>query len=116
MPSQTAAVSVGGQFPNLAISPDGRTVVFGTNNRLHQRALDRLDAEPVPGTEGANFSFFSPDGEWLGFTRAGTIMKVAARGGPPIKVADATSGGNAGLWSVRADGGVPHSQSAIVTE
>jgi hypothetical protein len=29
--------------------------------------VDRLEARPIPGTEGGHMPFFSPDGLWLGF-------------------------------------------------
>ena len=55
----------------LAISPDGRRLAFladdsGTN-KLFLHSMDKLDAEPVAGTDGAWEPFFSPDGEWVGF-------------------------------------------------
>src|SRR6058998_1426605 len=56
-----------GQEPDLAISPDGRTLVYRTGGRLFRRVLDSFDAQPIPGTEEAYTPFFSPDGAWLGF-------------------------------------------------
>jgi hypothetical protein len=55
----------------LAISPDGTRLVYaattGDKRLLYIRALDELDARPLPGTDDANAPFFSPDGEWVGF-------------------------------------------------
>ena len=55
-------------FPNLAVSPDGRTLVYGSEGLLFKRAMDRADPEPLAGTEGACCPFFSPDGQWIAFT------------------------------------------------
>ena len=30
---------------------------------------------PIPGTEGAESAFFSPDGEWIGFFADGALKK-----------------------------------------
>ena len=54
----------------LALSPDGRTVVFRNNAApygLFRRDLDRLEAVPLPGTENAWMPFFSPNGSWIAF-------------------------------------------------
>jgi len=74
----------------LALSPDGRTLVFvgvkGGGGPLFRRTLGRIEAEPIPGTEGASVPFFSPDGRWLGFFVDGRILKVSMAGGPPIPI------------------------------
>jgi serine/threonine-protein kinase len=77
----------------LALSPDGKTLVFvgvKTNGGpLYRRSLGRLDAEPIPGTEGGATPFFSPDGRWVGFYADGRIRKVALAGGPALPIASA---------------------------
>ncbi len=77
----------------LAISPDGRRIAFrarsGEDRRLFLRDLSRENAEPVPGTEGGDEPFFSPDGEWLGFVAGGKLKKTALRGGTPVTLAAA---------------------------
>ena len=67
------------------ISPDGRTVVvratIADTTRLLRRQLDRFDAEPIPGTEGATAALaFSPDGRWLVFATGASgvdLFKIA---------------------------------------
>jgi eukaryotic-like serine/threonine-protein kinase len=122
VPMPSGYTMLWGQEPDLAISPDGDRLVYRTGGRLYMRALDRLDAQPIPGTEGAHTPFFSPDGVWLGFVRGPALMKVAIAGGPSVTIADAfVAGGaawgrdgrviyagalgNGGLWSVPAAGG-----------
>jgi serine/threonine-protein kinase len=74
----------------LALSPDGRTIVFSAiqkNQRaLYVRPLDQSVATVMPGTEGAVNPFFSPDGQWVGYWAAGQIRKVPLRGGPSVPI------------------------------
>ena len=74
----------------LALSPDGRTLVIAgtsaTGQQLYQRPLDRLEATPVPGTEGGWGPFFSPDGAWIGFFANGRLRRVPATGGGVVDI------------------------------
>jgi len=85
----------------IAISPDGLRVAFAATadgmTRLYVRALDTLDAVPLPGTEDAGTPFFSPDGRWIAFIARGRLMKVSVDGGLPIDLAPAT-GQRGGAW------------------
>jgi eukaryotic-like serine/threonine-protein kinase len=87
----------------MAISPDGRMVVFsatrGAVTQLYSRGLDRADATAIPGTEGGIGPFFSPDGKWIGFWAGSTIKKVPAEGGPPAVIADVPArAGSGASW------------------
>ncbi len=57
--------------PSLAISPDGRKVVFvsrsGGQPQLFIRSLDSSSAQPLPGTERGSRPFWSPDNRSIGF-------------------------------------------------
>jgi serine/threonine-protein kinase len=79
--------------PDVEISPLGTHIVYPglADGRpvLLVRALDRLDADPVPGSEGGIAPFFSPDGRWIGFVANGKLKRAAIAGGPPITIADA---------------------------
>jgi serine/threonine-protein kinase len=76
---------------SLAISPDGSRLVYvaqrGTGTQLYLRPLDRLDAVPLPGTEGAYQPFFSPDGRWVAFFTGRELKKVSVLGGPAVTLA-----------------------------
>jgi DNA-binding winged helix-turn-helix (wHTH) protein/Tol biopolymer transport system component len=82
-----------GAAPAFAFSPDGALIAWSacdaTGCQLYARAIDRIDAVPLPGTRGAKAPFFSPDGQWLGFFAGGRLMKVALAGGAPVAIADA---------------------------
>lgn len=74
----------GGLTHRLAVSPDGRTIAYASQGQglvLHPLGLE----DPVV-VGGGNVPFYSPDGEWLGFVRNNTIMRMAARGGTPSAV------------------------------
>ncbi len=90
-------------FGAIAVSPDGRRVAFTTRDasgktQLWVRPLDALDAQPLAGTEGAGFPFWSPDSRWIGFFAAGKLKKIEASGGLSQTIADAPRG-RGGAWS-----------------
>ena len=112
----------------LTASPDGLTIVYvaagSAGPRLYRRMLDSFDAMPIPGTEGAGNPFFSPDGEWIGFTSGRRLLKIPTRGGPPQTICEIQGevrgatwtptvaivfapGAAAALWQVSSDGGSP---------
>src|SRR5262245_46445317 len=78
----TALGRTGGQ-PDIAISRDGSHIAYvNTSGAMVLRSLDRLEAEPIRGLEGARGPFFSPDGKILGFfDRDGSLKKIALDGG-----------------------------------
>jgi hypothetical protein len=119
----------------VGLTPDGRRVVFGAmagaRQQLYMRDLGAADAKPLPGTEGADGLFLSPDGRWVGFWIGNTLKKVPLDGGgPPVDVCQiqlpynagqlpyGASWGddgtvvfaprqNTGLWRVSSQGGTP---------
>ena len=84
-----------GFFGAVAFSPDGTTIAYsarhGTSTRLYLRSLDRFTSSALPGTEDALYPFFSPDGQWVGFSADGKLKKVLAHGGEPVTLCEATS-------------------------
>jgi serine/threonine-protein kinase len=113
-------------WASIAISPDGRTLVFsGTGEgveQLYMRALDGDVAEPIPGTQAGRRPFFSPDGRWLGFHVGGETKKVSLTGGAPFTLCSpcqslgsswssedtiVSGEGRSGLQSFSGNGGDP---------
>ncbi len=87
---------------SFALSPDGRQLVFVASvenvSRLWVRPLDDVTAQPLPGTDGASYPFWSPDGRALGFFADGKLKRLDVGGGVPQVLADAP-GGRGGSWS-----------------
>jgi len=109
----------------IAVSPNGSGMAYvadlqGTSQVMVRGVAD-TNATPLAGTEGADSVFFSPDGQWVGFTSGGKLKKVALGGGAPTVLADAqhlrgaswadddtivfSPGSYSGLWRVSASGG-----------
>jgi serine/threonine-protein kinase len=134
-PPITQPLNMSSNDRDLALSPDGRYLVYrgggsGTSGSpLFVRALDQLDARLLYAG-GAYGPFFSPDGRWVGFFEASELKRVSIMGGPAVTIcrvngsllgaswADndtvifATDDARTGLWRVNANGGEP---TAITT-
>ena len=130
-PAPGLPLNVSGLDRDLAMSPDGRHLVYragGSNTAgspLMVRAIDRLDASPVADVSNALAPFFSPDSRWIGFFENTDLKKVSIAGGSAITLCQfsgvplgaswgddntitfATNAARTGLWRVSADGGEP---------
>ncbi len=89
--------------PSAAISPDGRTLIFGVfdaagTRRLWIRRLDSSSAQPLAGTENADFPFWSPDGRFIAFFAGNKLRRIPAAGGPPETICEAPDG-RGGSWN-----------------
>ncbi len=81
------------QTQQIAISPDGRRVAFfaraGDLRKLFVRDLSRTEAQPIADVPDGADVFFSPDGEWIGFSADGKLRKIAVGGGTPVPLTSA---------------------------
>ena len=90
---------------HMVLSPDGRTLVFlgsaDGSRQLYRRDLERLESDPIPGTENPFTPFFSPDGEWIGFfdVRENTLERVRLDGSGLQTVTRAPATARSGDWS-----------------
>jgi eukaryotic-like serine/threonine-protein kinase len=132
VPPPALPLAVSGTFRDIALSPDGRQLVYRSGGfptaggPLMVRALDQLDARPLAGVTNAREPFFSSNGRWMGFFDGAELKKVSLTGGPAITVCPlgsqgtggaswgddnaiifATSDERTGLRRVSADGGEP---------
>ncbi len=86
------ATLIAGQVPT--VSPDGTHLVFVVTDAtgrtvLYLQALDSLAAQPLAGTEGGMWPFWSPNGREIGFFAGGKLKKIDTAGGQPVTLADA---------------------------
>lgn len=122
-----------------AISPDGRYLIFSApgdgSGPMVLRALNSIATQPLPGTEGGFFPFWSPDSKSIGFFAGGKLKRIEVGGGPATVLADAASPLGAAwgpheagdvilfsptiagpLWNVPASGGTPTAVTKLRTD
>jgi Tol biopolymer transport system component len=132
-----AEMHVGLPRPSLALSPDGRTIVYTAGGgpeapQLWSRHLETFEATPLAGTRNARMATFSPDGRWIAFFADGKLKKIPISTGPPTVLCDAPgalgatwtakdeivfslgrqAGADMGLWRVAVGGGQPQKVAA----
>ncbi len=79
------------ESPALAISPDGKQIVYSTPEGLYLRSVEELTAQPIVGAEdNALEPFFSPDGKWIAYFSVADrqLKKIPVNGGSPVKICD----------------------------
>ena len=81
--------AVMGLNTTVAISPDGRSIVYPARGpdgkqQLATRLLDQAQPAFLPGTQGGADAFFSPDGQWICFFSGSQFKKIAVQGGAPV--------------------------------
>jgi Tol biopolymer transport system component/predicted Ser/Thr protein kinase len=85
------AIAVTNFGPAIALSPDGRRLVFRgrTDGRARLFVQDFAAGDPprpIDGTESARSPVFSPDGDAIVFVSGNMLKKVGLRGGAPQNV------------------------------
>jgi len=120
------SIPVTGEVSHMALSADGSLLAFVSpdeNSQVPVLFVQRIgssEARPLPGTEGASYPFWSPDGAYVAFFAKGKLQKISVNGGTPQFLASvqAARGGSWGsqdvivyapdaggeLWRVNADG------------
>jgi serine/threonine protein kinase len=87
---------------SFAISPDGRRLVFSASSegksQLWVRPLGSLTAQPLVGTDGAAYPFWSPDSASVGFFADAKLKRIDIVGGALQSLANAISGRGA-AWN-----------------
>jgi serine/threonine-protein kinase len=101
VPIPAAHEVVVGQLPALALSRDGRHLVYRAREagvmRLYRRSLGDTEAVPLKGTEDAAGHALSPDGEFVAFARGSQLYKMPISGGVPAVIGP-LPGGAALSW------------------
>jgi hypothetical protein len=83
LPPEQRIVASGSDLIRIAISPDGRRIVYGANRQLHLRPLDAAEPTAIAGSEDGATPFFSPDGQSIGFLQNNRLVRLALSGGSP---------------------------------
>ncbi|MDO8632398.1 MAG: protein kinase, partial [Phycisphaerales bacterium] len=108
----------------IAISPDGRKIVFSAKGRLWVREIDRLEPRELPGTDNATQPIWSPDSTRIAYATENKLWHIPSQGGTPTAIGTLPGAvlpvgglswtederimvatGNAGLYEVSARGG-----------
>jgi Tol biopolymer transport system component len=112
---------------SIAISPDGRAVVFAASSRageeLWLRSLHDSTARTLSGTVGARYPFWSPDNASIGFFADGQLKRIDLKTGVVQALTRAanpfggswnrddtilfTPGASAAIMRIPANGGSP---------
>jgi len=83
----------------IAISPDGTRLVYVSGTfpeiNLFMRRLDQAQTTELPGTQGGDNPFFSPDGRWVGFAIRDKLEKISVEGGAAVPFGEVPSFGGA---------------------
>jgi Tol biopolymer transport system component/predicted Ser/Thr protein kinase len=132
-PPPGSGITLGNQ---LAISPDGRTLLLQGNDGqgelfLYSRSLDSTSLRKLEGTARARFPFWSADGGSIAFFEGGKLRRMDADGGTARTICDAGyafggawtpddrilfgSGFGKGLSIVAASGGEPKTLTTLDT-
>ena len=79
------AISADGTMLAFTIDTDGKRMIW-------LESLQVGKANPLPGTEGGTYPFWSPDQKWIGFFADGKLKKAPVNGGPVLTLAEALRG------------------------
>ncbi len=94
-------------YQPLAVSPDGRQVAYAVGtpagSQLRLRSFDRIEDQPLSGTDGAESVFFSPDSQELGFFAGGQLMRLRLKDGIPQRICAAPQGSRGASWGPNGD-------------
>ncbi len=102
LPDRTTMTTTG----TFVLSPDGRQLAFAAIGpdgiqRLWVRALDSLEARPLPGSEAPQFPpfFWSPDSKYIAFDAGGKLKKIDISGGPAQTLCELSGTAVGGSWN-----------------
>ncbi len=88
----------------MAVAPNGHTVAVAAYKEdervdiLWLYEVGGRQAKALPGSEGASFPFWSPDGKSIGFFADGKLKRIDVEGGPAQAICDAPTG-RGGSWN-----------------
>ena len=87
----------------LAISPDGRRIIYHAisgRTQVYVRSLDDFAATQIAGTEGVvGSAFFSSDGQSIAVFTGSGLQKISLMGGTAITLCDTSPPARSGSWA-----------------
>ena len=110
LPNDGLDLRLSGQSPDVAISPDGRQLVYLTGtagqDELHVRSLDQLTSEALVSEGELSHPFFSPDSQSVAFYDAaqGVLKRIAVDGGPTVTICELREEGTYTPYGARVGG------------
>ncbi len=104
---QAMYFNIAAPFPaaSMALAPDGKTLALVTysdqanKNVIWIYLIGGRNATVLPGTEGAAYPFWSPDGRSLGFFAQGKLKTIDVTAGRSPRVLADAPFGRGGTWS-----------------
>ncbi len=93
----------------VELSPDGSRIAFTLRDQtgrvsLCVRRIDSVDINCLGGTDAAQYPFWSPDGQEIGFfTRTGTALKIIPVEGGAIRTLASSRNGKGATWNSNGD-------------
>jgi Tol biopolymer transport system component len=100
--SFTAVEGNVGEAAEIALSPDGKLLVFvagdSSRSQLWVRPLESVNARPLAGTDEALLPFWSPDSRSIGFFTGTKLKRVPASGGDVQELCDVKRA-RGGTWN-----------------
>ena len=100
------AIPVATEVSHMALSRDGSMLAFVSPDEgtglpvLYVQHIGTPGARRLPGTDGATYPFWSPDGANVAFFANGKLQRVSISGGPPQKLVDVLAA-RGGSWGAR---------------
>ena len=96
---------------SVIISPDGTSLAYvatgaGGAPSLFFRKFDQPTATELPGTGNPQSPFFSPDGQWVGFSANGILGKISVEGGAVVPLRNDAATMTGASWG--EDGNIVH--------
>jgi Tol biopolymer transport system component len=88
----------------ILLSPDGQRLAYSGNpdeqrSAIWIRPLAADNPQKLAGTDGAGFSFWSPDSRYLAMIVDGKLKKIDVLGGAPVVLADFSGQPRGAAWS-----------------
>jgi eukaryotic-like serine/threonine-protein kinase len=90
-------------FRSVAISPDGRKLLYSTagagGEKLYLRHMDRTEPQPVAGGDGGRYPFWAPDSSQFAFFAGGKLKRAALGDSMPVELCDLAGNPAGGAWN-----------------